>query len=90
MLKSIPKGLSLSYIVDVAVTPPYSLPFFTLYFINIGSIKLRIKINNKKINNKKINIIIITSKFIYIVTFYNSFKICLFDKLILFVIHYHH
>lgn len=85
MLKSIPKGLSLSYIVDVAVTPPYSLPFFTLYFINIGSIKLRIKINNKKIN-----IIIITSKFIYIVTFYNSFKICLFDKLILFVIHYHH
>lgn len=85
MLKSIPKKLSLSYIVDVAVTPPYSLPFFTLYFINIGSIKLRIKINNKKIN-----IIIITSKFIYIVPFYNSFKICLFDKLILFVIHYHH
>lgn len=87
MLKSIPKGLSLSYIVDVAVTPPYSLSFFTLYFINIGSIKLRIKINNKKI---KINIIIITSKFICIVPFYNSFKICLFDKLILFVTHYPH
>lgn len=85
MLKSIPKGLSLSYIVDVAVTPPYSLSFFTLYFINIGSIKLRIKINNKKIN-----IIIITSKFICIVPFYNSFKICLFNKLILFVTHYHH
>lgn len=85
MLKSIPKGLSLSYIVDVAVTPPYLLSFFTLYFINIGSIKLRIKINNKKIN-----IIIITSKFICIVHFYNSFKICLFDKLILFVTHYHH
>lgn len=85
MLKSIPKGLSLSYIVDVAVTPPYSLSFFTLYFINIDSIKLRIKINNIIIN-----IIIITSKFICIVPFYNSFKICLFDKLILFVTHYHH
>lgn len=84
MLKSISKELLLSYIVDVAVTPPYSLSFFTLYFINIGSIKLRIKINNIIIN------IIITSKFICIVPFYNSFKICLFDKLILFVTHYHH
>lgn len=84
MLKSISKELLLSYIVDVAVTPPYSLSFFTLYFINIGSIKLRIKINNIIIN------IIITSKFICIVPFCNSFKICLFDKLILFVTHYHH